>query len=231
MLRDRVVSLTTPEAVESFLRDHPTSVIFKAGSCHKTMQGFGHLQEIVSPRDDLMVGVIRVIEWRAASDLVAERTGVVHHSPQVILFREGEAVFDLDNWDITADALEPGFALLPQDERAAATVAGAAAAAGARSDLTPYLSVLDQYLAGVIDDQRFEYVYTTMFRDDATLRAKDEVEVLGSIFGDVDRHMTMHMMMAGRPADPTLRDRAEQARAALQELAERPERGRDTEPA
>ncbi len=213
MLRDRVVSLTTPEAVESFLGTHPTSVIFKAGTCHKTMQGFGHLQELVSSREDLMVGVIRVIEWRGASDLVAETTGIVHHSPQVILFRDGQAIFDLDNWDITVDALEPGFALLPQGERAEA--AGAAAS----SDLTPYLQVLEQYLAGVIDEQRFEYVYTTTFRDDATLRSKDEVEVLGSIFGDVDRHMTMHMMMAGRTVDPTLRERAERAHAALLALA------------
>ena len=40
MLRDRVVNLSTPEAVDAFLEQHPTSVIFKAGTCHKTMQGF-----------------------------------------------------------------------------------------------------------------------------------------------------------------------------------------------
>ena len=216
MLRDRVVNLSTPEAVEAFLAEHPTSVIFKAGTCHKTMQGFGNLQEFVEPRDDLMVGVIRVVEWRAASNLVAERTGIVHHSPQVILFKDGSAAFDLDNWDITPDALEAGFALLPQGERVDAAVPAA------RSDLTPYLQVLDQFLSGVIDEQRFEYVYTTMFRDDATLRSREEVEVLGSIFGDVDRHMTMHMMMAGRAADPSLRERAEKASDALRALATQP---------
>ena len=212
MLRDRVVNLTTPEAVDAFLAENPTSVIFKAGTCHKTMQGFGFLQEFLEPREDLMLGVIRVVEWRDASNLVAERTRVVHHSPQVLLFKDGQAVFDLDNWDITPDALEPGFALLPS---------GAALEADpgpAHSDLAPYLQVLDQYLSGVIDDQRFEYVYTTMFRDDASLRSRDEVEVLGSIFGDVDRHMTMHMMMAGQAQDPSLRERAERAYHALRAL-------------
>ena len=213
MLRDRVVNLSTPEAVEAFLTEHPTSVIFKAGTCHKTMQGFGNLQEFVEPRDDLMVGVIRVVEWRAASNLVAERTGIIHHSPQVILFKGGQAVFDLDNWDITADGLEAGFALLPQGERVDAAVPAA------RSDLTPYLQVLDQFLSGVIDGQRFEYVYTTMFRDDATLRSREEVEVLGSIFGDVDRHMTMHMMMAGQAVDTGLREKAERAYDTLRALA------------
>ncbi len=226
MLRDRVVNLSTPEAVESFLQEHPTSVIFKAGTCHKTMQGFGNLQALLEGRDDLMVGVIRVVEWRAASDLVAERTGIVHHSPQVILFEDGQAVFELDNWDITVESLQGGFERLPRG--ASATSSEAAA----RSDLTPYLQVLDQFLSGVIDDQRFEYVYTTMFRDDAELRSNDEVEVLGSIFGDVDRHMTMHMMMAGRSIDPTLRERAERAHAALMALAaEQAEPARDPEPA
>ncbi len=215
MLRDRVVNLTTPEAVETFLAEHPTCVVFKAGTCHKTMQGFGNLQTHLEARDDLMLGVIRVVEWRAASNRVAERTGIVHHSPQVILFKDGEAVFDLDNWDITPEALTPGFEQMPQGQ------ASQAAATPARSDLTPYLQVLDQYLSGVIDDQRFEYVYTTMFRDDATLRSREEVEVLGSIFGDVDRHMTMHMMMAGRAVDSELRAKAERAYDALRALAAR----------
>jgi bacillithiol system protein YtxJ len=216
MLRDRVFELSTPEAVERFLAEHPTSVVFKAGTCHKTMQGFGVVQEQLERRDDLLVGIIRVIEHRAASNLVAERTGIVHHSPQVILFKDGEAVFDLDNWDITPDALAPGFEAIPQGESVAP------AQDAARSDLTPYLQVLDQYLSGVIDERRFEYVYTTMFRDDASLRSHDEVEVLGSIFGDVDRHVQMHMMMAGRSEDAALRERAERAYHALRALAEAP---------
>jgi bacillithiol system protein YtxJ len=203
MLRDRVVNLTTPEAVESFLAEHPTSVIFKAGTCHKTMQGFGNLQAFLEPRDDLMVGVIRVVEWRAASNLVAERTGIVHHSPQVIMFKRRRGRLRPRQLGHHPESLEPASRCCRR------ATASTAASAAARSDLTPYLQVLDQYLSGVIDEQRFEYVYTTMFRDDATLRSRDEVEVLGSIFGDVDRHMTMHMMMAGRAVDTGLREKAE----------------------
>jgi bacillithiol system protein YtxJ len=215
MLRDRVVSLATPEDVDQFLADHPTSVVFKAGTCHKTMQGFGFVQEQLELRDDLMVGIIRVVEQRAASNRVVDLTTIVHHSPQVILFKDGDAVVDLDNWDITPAALAEGFAKLPAGEAAAP-----AADAASRSDLAPYLQVLDQFLSGVIDERRFEYVYTTMFRDDASLRSRDEVEVLGSIFGDVDRHMQMHMMMAGRSQDAALRERAERASTALRAMAE-----------
>jgi bacillithiol system protein YtxJ len=214
MLRQRIVNLEDTQALEAFLNQHPTSVIFKAGTCHKTMQGFGILQEKLEQRPDLMVGLIRVVEARPASNLVAERTGIIHQSPQVILFREGEAVFDVDNWAITPEALAEGFERMPAGE-----AMGAEAATAAASNLQPYLDVLDQFLAGVIDERRFEYIYTTMFRDDASLRSREEVDVLGSIFGDVDRHMAMHMMMAGRSQDEAVRARAEAAYGRLKELA------------
>ena len=213
MLRDRIATLTDAADVDAFLIDHPTSVIFKAGTCHKTMQGFGFLQEKLEERPDLMVGLIRVVEHRPASNRVAERTGIVHHSPQVILFRDGEAVFDVDNGSITPEALAGGFARVPAGGPVEV------AAGGSGSDLKPYLDVLEQYLSGVIGDRQFEYVYTTMFRDDASLRSAAEVDVLGSIFGDVDRHMNMHLMMAGKAQDDAMRARAEAAYGKRKELA------------
>ncbi len=216
MLRDRVVNLSTPEAVDAFLEQHPTSVIFKAGTCHKTMQGFGFLQERLEPREDLMVGIIRVIDWRAASNLIEAKTGIHHESPQVILFRDGEAVFDADNWNITQEVLAHGFNEIPAGDE---TVA---AEGSTRSDLTPYLQVLDQFLTGVMDDRQFEYVYTAMFRDDASLRSREEVEILNSIFGDVDQHLNMHRMMAGRSQDDKTRERAEVAYGQLKELVQAP---------
>ena len=212
MFRDRVVNLESAEATESFLEQYPTSVIFKAGTCHKTMQGFGFLQEKLEPREDLMVGLIRVVEARPASNLIAEKTGIVHQSPQVVLFKDGEAVFDVDNWDITPDVLDSGFEQVPPSGE---VVSGAAKTS---SDLSPYKQVLEQYLAGVIDYRQFEYAYTTMFRDDASLRSREEVEVLGSIFGDVDRHVEMHMMMGGRSNSDAVRQRAEVAYQKLQNL-------------
>ncbi len=38
--------LTTPEEVEQFLKDYPLAAIFKAGTCHKTMQGFGVIENL-----------------------------------------------------------------------------------------------------------------------------------------------------------------------------------------
>ena len=214
MLRDRVFNLSSPEDVEGFLSEYPTSVLFKAGTCHKTMQGFGVLSETLEPREDLMVGLIRVVEAREASNLVASKTGITHQSPQVILFRDGQPVFDVDNWDITSEVIDEGFKQVPPSEAVAP-----AAAPSSRSDLKPYTDLLEQYLSGVISDEHFEYVYTMTFRDDASLRGREEVEILNSIFGDVDQHINMHMMMAGQTKDYTVvRQRAEKAYDKLKSL-------------
>ena len=213
MFKDRVINLTTPEEVNEFLAAHPTSVVFKAGTCHKTMQGFGYVQEKLEPREDLYVGLIRVVEARAASNLVAEKTGIRHESPQVILFREGEAVFDVDNWNITPEVLAGGFERIPGGEQQKANDPRAA------SDLAPYIQLLENFLSGKIDERRFEYAYTTAFRDDSTLRSREEVEILNSIFGDVDQHMNMHLMMAGKSDTSQIRERAEKAYQQLTALA------------
>lgn len=213
MFKDRVYNLPTPEAVQAFMSDHPTSVIFKAGTCHKTMQGFGFVQEFVEPREDLAVGVIRVVDARPASNLVTEITGLKHESPQVIVFQDGKPVFEANNWGITPEVLQPALAAVPVGEPVGQR------GPSSRSDLTPYLNVLQAYLAGDIDDRQFEQTYTYMFRDDASLRSREEVEVLNSIFGDVDQHINMHMMMAGRSDSSAVRSRAEAAYERLRQIA------------
>lgn len=114
-LKDRALFLTTPEQVDAFLKGHARAAIFKAGTCHKTSEGFLHVDGALGPRGDLAFGIIRVVDARAASNRVAEITGIRHESPQLILFRDGRAVFDRDNWDITpevlASALETHFAI------------------------------------------------------------------------------------------------------------------------
>jgi bacillithiol system protein YtxJ len=113
-LKDRATFLTTAEQVDEFLAKNPDSAIFKAGTCHKTQETFGQVQAHLESRAELPLGIIRVVESRPASNRVAERTGITHESPQIILFKDGKAVFDRDNWDITgesvAEALDSLFA-------------------------------------------------------------------------------------------------------------------------
>ena len=104
-LKDRMQFLTTPEQVDAFVKDNPSAAIFKAGTCHKTNETFTYVQAKLEPREDLPLGIIRVVEARKASNRVEEITGIHHESPQILLFKDGKAVFDRDNWDITAESL------------------------------------------------------------------------------------------------------------------------------
>ena len=107
-LKERITFLTTPDQVDQFLSDNKTAAIFKAGTCHKTPTAFEHIEKHFADREDLPLGIIRVVEARPASNHVEKLTGVRHESPQLLLFRDGKGVFDRDNWDITAESVAEG---------------------------------------------------------------------------------------------------------------------------
>ena len=182
-----LVPLTSPEEVDTFLAQYPQAAVFKAGTCHKTMQGFGVLETFLA-KHDLPVGFIRVVDWRPASNRVAELTGILHQSPQFILFDQGQPVFDVDNWDITPEELGPVFeAKVPMRE-------GAVSAAG-EGNVEPYRQLMQAYLNGQMPDWEFQERYVNMFRDDASLRSQREFELLSKLFGDPDAyHGGLHQL-------------------------------------
>ena len=111
-LKDRISFLTSPTEVDAFLKENPTVTIFKAGLCHKTPETFVHVQSHLGPREDLKLGIIKVVESRPASNHVEAITGIEHESPQIIFFKDGKPVFNRDNWDITSDAMTEGLKAL-----------------------------------------------------------------------------------------------------------------------
>lgn len=202
-----LVPLTTPEEVEQFLTEYPLAAVFKAGTCHKTMQGFGVLETFLQ-RHELPVGFIRVVDWRPASNHVAQRTGIVHHSPQFILFRDGEVQFEVNNWDITPEALRPVFdSQVPQRTGSAAIATD--------DNVEPYRRLMRDFVDGRLNEWAFQDQYVTMFRDDASLRSQREFEQLSRLFGDPDAyHGGLHQL--GAPQDRG--DLRARVQALLQEL-------------
>jgi bacillithiol system protein YtxJ len=184
-----LVPLTTPEDVDGFLKAYPLAAVFKAGTCHKTMQGFGVLETFLQ-KHDLPVGFIRVVDWRPASNHVAELTGITHQSPQLILFRDGQPQFEVNNWDITDATLAPVFeAQVPRrsGEGAVAT----------DDNVEPYRLLMRAYLDGQLSEWAFQDQYVTLFRDDASLRSQREFEALSRLFGDPDAyHGGLHQLGA-----------------------------------
>ena len=104
-LKDRMQLLTTPAQVDEFLKKNPNAALFKAGTCHKTPETFRAVEEQLGPREDLPIGIVRVVEARPASNHVESLTGIRHESPQIILFKDGKPVFNRDNWDIESEAI------------------------------------------------------------------------------------------------------------------------------
>ena len=181
--------LTTPQDVDQFLKDYPLAAVFKAGTCHKTMQGFGVIETFLQ-RHDLPVGFIRVVDWRPASNHVTDLTGITHHSPQFILFRDGQPQYEVNNWDITPEALAPVFSQHVPQRSGAAQVQ-------TEGGVEPYRQLMQAYLDGQLSDWAFQDQYVTLFRDDASLRSQHEFDLLSRLFGDPDAyHGGLHQLGA-----------------------------------
>jgi bacillithiol system protein YtxJ len=56
--------------------------------------------------DKCLVVMIKVIESRPVSNLVAEKLGVVHQSPQAILIYNQQVLWKASHYDITQDNIE-----------------------------------------------------------------------------------------------------------------------------
>jgi bacillithiol system protein YtxJ len=104
-LEERTRILSSPAQVDAFLAEHPRAVIFKAGVCHKTPETFARIEPVLEAASTLPVGVIRVVEARAASDHVAALTGVRHESPQIFVFKDGRPVMHSSDWRVMEQAL------------------------------------------------------------------------------------------------------------------------------
>ncbi|HEX5634069.1 MAG TPA: monothiol bacilliredoxin BrxC family protein [Gemmatimonadales bacterium] len=107
--------MTTPEDVDLFLREHPLAAILKLGRCHKNDAALAIVTPAMAARPDVGFALLHVVECRAASNHVAALTGIVHESPQLVLFRDGRAQFDRDNWDITPEDVVEGLSALQQE--------------------------------------------------------------------------------------------------------------------
>jgi len=74
--------------------------------CATSSRAYGEFLDFaagLTDRDD--AAVIEIQRARDISMEAAERTRVRHQSPQVILLRDGQAIWSASHWDITEEAL------------------------------------------------------------------------------------------------------------------------------
>ena len=103
-MKNNFVKITDSQSFEKLLKDSNEQpvVIFKhsttcpiSSAAYREMEGYP--------------GEIALVEVQSARDLSREigmRTGVKHESPQVIILRNGKAVWHASHWKITGEAVE-----------------------------------------------------------------------------------------------------------------------------
>ncbi len=95
--------VTGREAVEQLVAEsaqHPVIVFKHDTSCHISRAAYGEMQQITQE-----VAIIDVAREKDLSLEIAERMGVKHESPQVLVIRDGHAVWSASHYDITHDAV------------------------------------------------------------------------------------------------------------------------------
>lgn len=95
------------DALISESHEHPV-VIFKhsttcgisAAAQHRIVSGWKDLRE-----EDFTFYYLDLLTYRPISNAIAERLNVVHQSPQIIIVRDGEAVYDTSHHSVNASII------------------------------------------------------------------------------------------------------------------------------
>ncbi len=81
----------------------PAALLVKYSlSCSISRAAMKQIEEVVRREPDLPIYMLNVNAARAVSDEAEERLGVEHHSPQAILVKHGEAVWNASHHGVRA---------------------------------------------------------------------------------------------------------------------------------
>jgi len=82
-------------------------VLYKHSTrCNVSTNAFQQLEKFQKAHPDTPVYIVDVVADRSVSDHIADRFGIQHKSPQAIIVRRGEAVWDASHFKVTLDAIE-----------------------------------------------------------------------------------------------------------------------------
>jgi len=88
------------EDLISSSQNRPGIILKHSTSCAISAAAYREMEHV-----DADVRLVEVQSAREVSREIAERTGVRHESPQVIVLRNGKAVWNASHFDVTATAV------------------------------------------------------------------------------------------------------------------------------
>lgn len=84
-----------------------TAILFKhSNRCAISAHARAEMERFLERHPDAPVYTVDVNDDYDVSRYLAEKTGIVHHSPQVIVTRGGRPEWDASHFDVRVDALE-----------------------------------------------------------------------------------------------------------------------------
>jgi monothiol bacilliredoxin len=84
----------------------PLAVVYKHSPiCPTSGMAYEEIRSLKPMQQDVPVYLIDVVHSRPLSRFIAERVGVVHASPQVIILRSGVAAWHGSHFDLRADTM------------------------------------------------------------------------------------------------------------------------------
>ena len=106
----RVHDVRNPEELEAALTA-PSAIVLKHGAhCGISASARQELERFLDERPGLIAYAIEVGEHRELSNVVAQRLGVPHQSPQALVVRDGRTVWHASHFEITVGALADALA-------------------------------------------------------------------------------------------------------------------------
>ncbi len=98
--------LVTSRDVEQFSPGQK-AVIFKHSTrCPISAAAHSEVEDFAAKHPEVPIYLVKVIQSREASDQVAQRFGIPHESPQVLVFREGDLAWHGSHYEVKAPELE-----------------------------------------------------------------------------------------------------------------------------
>ena len=98
-------NLTTTSEFDALL-EAPTALVYKHSTrCPISAMAYEQIGELNRVHPDAPIYMVDVHSGRDVSDYIAEKLGIAHHSPQVVLLRDGKAVWRAEHFDIKARAM------------------------------------------------------------------------------------------------------------------------------
>lgn len=87
-------------------KEKPQMLLKHSTSCPVSRTAMAEFRRLATTNGEADLSVVLVIETRPLSAWIAEQTGVTHESPQVILLRDGEAVWSASHHHIDLDSMK-----------------------------------------------------------------------------------------------------------------------------